>query len=406
MRKSTPVTDWIGLGGNLEIIRLPSMITNLQLLRGLAALAIVFYHTNYIVGDLRHTDFQGVHIFFVISGFIMTYIAQSTVSARDFLFRRLVRVVPLYWLAVVFCVLWVGLGLSNPLYMFPVLLDWALRQPTQIFVWMTTSHGLGNGDNLVNLFKSLAFIPYRDHAGNMQPMLGVGWTLNLEMFYYVLYSVSLFVSRRFAPPLTAIALLVIIGANLALDGGNEFVSFYGGEHTWYFISGITCFYVWKALPVEAIKECRVSLVVMSGFVLVLFLVSNLAAHPQLMEINRFVPVAPLIYSVPVLVVSTILLLHSAGFTSKWRPVLLLGDASYALYLTHTILLETIRTIGEQWAWMNMSQSGMGLTIALVGSILLALFVHRFVELPLMRAMKRWVAPPHLAAATNEGAQHA
>lgn len=406
MRKSKPITDWIGLGGNLAIIRLPSMITNLQLLRGLAALSIVFYHTNYIVGDLRHTDFQGVHIFFVISGFIMTYIAQSTVSARDFLFRRLVRVVPLYWLAVVFWVLWVGLGLSNPLYMFPVLHDWALRQPTQIFVWMTTSHGLGNGDNLVNLFKSLAFIPYRDHAGNMQPMLGVGWTLNLEMFYYVLYSLSLFVTRRFAPPLTAIALLVIIGANQALDGGNEFVSFYGGEHTWYFISGITCFYVWKVLPVEEIKEYRVSLVVMSGFVLVLFLVLNLAVHAQLMEINRFVPVAPLIYSVPVLVVFTILLLHSAGFNSKWRPVLLLGDASYALYLTHTILLETIRTIGEQWAWMNMSRSGMGLTIALVGSILLALFVHRFVELPLMRAMKKWVAPPHLAAATNEGAQRA
>ena len=49
------------------------MISNIQVLRAFAALAVVFYHTGYFIDGRVHTDFQGVAVFFVISGFIMVY---------------------------------------------------------------------------------------------------------------------------------------------------------------------------------------------------------------------------------------------------------------------------------------------------------------------------------------------
>jgi len=54
-------------------------ISNLQVLRGSAALAVVVYHTAYVLPLFGHTDFSGVAFFFAISGFIMTYITRHSV---------------------------------------------------------------------------------------------------------------------------------------------------------------------------------------------------------------------------------------------------------------------------------------------------------------------------------------
>jgi exopolysaccharide production protein ExoZ len=50
------------------------MIANIQALRAFASIAVMFYHMNYRWMKDLHTDFQGVAVFFVISGFIMAYI--------------------------------------------------------------------------------------------------------------------------------------------------------------------------------------------------------------------------------------------------------------------------------------------------------------------------------------------
>jgi peptidoglycan/LPS O-acetylase OafA/YrhL len=85
-----------------------NMILNIQLLRGLAALAVVFYHTAFILYGNVHTDFQGVCIFFVISGFIMTYIIHT--RPEHFLLRRVVRIVPLYWIITLIYFFEINLG--------------------------------------------------------------------------------------------------------------------------------------------------------------------------------------------------------------------------------------------------------------------------------------------------------
>lgn len=85
-------------------------IVSIQYLRAIAALSVVFYHavqqlpavaalSTSLFPDLKEPiGIFGVDIFFVISGFVMTYTtAVHGYGMRQFLARRLVRIVPLYW---------------------------------------------------------------------------------------------------------------------------------------------------------------------------------------------------------------------------------------------------------------------------------------------------------------------
>lgn len=151
----------------------------LQILRGIAASLVVLDHAL-----LRHAGWNGypalakiaaqysgtlgVTIFFAISGYIMIHTAGDKFgqpgAARDFLRKRIIRIVPLYWAA--------------------TLLELALRL-----------HKGGSFD-LQQLLASLFFIPQPVPQGDyMRPLLGVGWTLNYEMFFYCIFAAALLFKR-------------------------------------------------------------------------------------------------------------------------------------------------------------------------------------------------------------------
>ena len=75
------------------------VLYNLHLLRVIAALGVVYFHTTSTAGLKLDWDVgsRGVDVFFVISGFIIAYIGTS--KPEQFFVRRLVRVVPFYWAA-------------------------------------------------------------------------------------------------------------------------------------------------------------------------------------------------------------------------------------------------------------------------------------------------------------------
>jgi exopolysaccharide production protein ExoZ len=146
----------------------------LQVLRALAALMVVADHAVSYVATKQEVALSlknlawflgifGVDIFFVISGFIMIYTSRDLFGTRlgfaKFAYRRIVRIVPLYWLATITAA---GLLLRHQ---FP---------------------------SNFEIATSLAFVPAVTHPGEaLRPILWVGWTLNLEMFFYALFTVSL-----------------------------------------------------------------------------------------------------------------------------------------------------------------------------------------------------------------------
>jgi len=80
-------------------------LLSIQYLRGVAALFVVFYHCFVQVQRLGYAGpvpqffASGVDIFFVISGFIMwCTTCDGKVGTLEFWTRRVIRIVPLYWL--------------------------------------------------------------------------------------------------------------------------------------------------------------------------------------------------------------------------------------------------------------------------------------------------------------------
>jgi exopolysaccharide production protein ExoZ len=174
-------------------------ISGIQLLRALAATAVVATHVQYdFVHHLRLPAAlpawfgflgAGVHLFFVISGFIMVYsstrlFGQAT-GPSEFLRRRIARIVPLYWAV------------------------------TTVMLAYDLARGFAAADASGRLvLSSYFFVPYLRPSGEMGPLYGVGWTLDYEMFFYVVFAIAL-VGRR------AVAVCSIIGlfAGFALIHG-------------------------------------------------------------------------------------------------------------------------------------------------------------------------------------------
>jgi hypothetical protein len=77
-----------GKANKITRIGVVSLISNLQVLRAVAALGVVVYHTNIRINGV-HSDLMGVAVFFVISGFIMVYITRQ--ADEGFLLKRLIR---------------------------------------------------------------------------------------------------------------------------------------------------------------------------------------------------------------------------------------------------------------------------------------------------------------------------
>jgi peptidoglycan/LPS O-acetylase OafA/YrhL len=113
----------------------------------------------------------GVYTFFVISGFIMLLISWDDFGSQSaptkFLRRRIVRIVPLYWLATI---------------------------AAMMFHRVSATHGANAGP--LELIQSLLFIPYRDEASSgFYPILPQGWTLSYEMMFYVFFALALMFRR-------------------------------------------------------------------------------------------------------------------------------------------------------------------------------------------------------------------
>jgi exopolysaccharide production protein ExoZ len=124
----------------------------------------------------------------VISGFIMIHTTQTLFGARlgfvRFAYRRVVRIVPMYWLA------------------------------TTIAAVLLLRHQFPSNFELASSFL---FIPVVAEPGQaLRPVLWVGWTLNLEMFFYTLFTVALLFSRRIGTMLLVSCLILLVAAGTVL----------------------------------------------------------------------------------------------------------------------------------------------------------------------------------------------
>jgi exopolysaccharide production protein ExoZ len=295
------------------------MLRNIQALRAIAAYLVVMSHAAGLLKvaglGVRPIDIgaAGVDIFFVISGFIMVHTTRDrAVTPQSFMRNRIVRIVPLYWLV-----------------------TFAVFAGAVVMPRMFNST---TGD-IAELLKSLFFIPYLKGSANIQPVVYVGWTLNYEMFFYAIFALSLFFAqRRITIVIGALALLVA----LRPLAGSVVARFYTDPILLEFAAGMLLARNYDRLPAKggaAVLALGVAALLSVPWVFPQLILWGPGAGEQ-GWIHR-----AWIYGIPaILIVGGALMLERQGRSTG--RLLLLGNASYSIYLTHFFVVLASRKLFE------------------------------------------------------------
>jgi peptidoglycan/LPS O-acetylase OafA/YrhL len=299
-------------------------LPNIQLLRACAALMIVVDHCGIETGRLAEANggsklFDeipwgfGVPLFFAISGFIMVVTSArafgSVAAALDFMRRRIFRIVPLYWLITT------------------VALIAALYAPR-----------LSNappGDHLY-IAASYGFWPYLSLTGYARPLATPGWTLNLEMLFYVVFAVALLFPRRLGLSVLFAALGGLVAARVAGLLPGVALNFWGDPIVLGFLFG-------AAVGIAFNAGARLSWLPIAALATVGFAIVFLTSLPSGAEDD----LAPrLSRALPALLILVAVALGPQIDDKRriWIPALLVGDASYSLYLVHEFMLRSLSLV--------------------------------------------------------------
>lgn len=354
------------------------VISTIHALRGLAALAVLLAHSNYAFFGFVCSQFQGVRIFFVISGFIVAYITED--GTDNFLYRRAVRILPVYWLLTIFAVVWYSLSQF-------AWLEVLISNPTQAFSQLESL--LNTPHVLTTVFRSMVLMPYTDaYSGQYTVFLHVGWTLAIECLYYLLFAIFAMAGRT--PAMLAVSAF-FIGCNalrMFSDLGGV-LAFYGKIESLYIVFGFVVYWLWNKVRHAVFSGQTVGRVkVLATIVGTTLLVSN-SISPYLQGV-AFTVASFIEFFLPPLVVLCALLLHTSGVRLRSPILRFLGDISYSLYLVHMIVLTTFERYGSAYPILRFKESLLGLALATATSCLIAWLLHIGFEQPVIRAGKRFI----------------
>lgn len=335
------------------------MLYNLHLLRVIAALGVVYFHTTSVAGLKLDWDVgsRGVDVFFVISGFIIAYIGTS--KPEQFFRRRLIRVVPFYWAATAFVFAMVSVA--------PALFR------------STTS-------SVPHLIASLLFLPHESATGEMHPTLILGWSLNFEMFFYVLFALALGISRRWSPMICVGWIVAFVIAIHTFATGSPAMNFYARPIVLEFCFGIGVFYLFNWCSA---RKARIAAVPGLKWLVLAILIASLVSIVAFEEYREDLP-RHLVAGIPsfFLVASALLLERIWGFATKNRLIYLLGEASYIVYLVHPYIIFSVLRIVVRNADALPTAAIVALILGLLALVsVIAIAIHVLFEKPVMAYLR-------------------
>lgn len=291
-------------------------LRSIQVLRGIAAMAIVAHHA---FDSGTPIGAAGVDLFFVISGFIMATCAGGR-RPTEFLADRAWRIYPLWLIAVT---------------------PWLVMTPQSLLV----------------VVRSLTLWPVYGHQFP-DPALGVGWTLSFELLFYLGFALAL--ATRPAIPLLVFGVFFILGVST-----NQLLFwFLGSPLTFEFLLGVAVARLPRSEPLGA---------AMIGLGLIWF-----ALAPSTFYNQAFGPGA--IYRVLAWGIPAAMLVYGTWSLERriggraFDLAVLIGGASYSIYLFHQLVLIEFHGIA-------------GFTLSAVAGIAAYLSLERYI----MRARPRWVS---------------
>lgn len=341
------------------------VIRSIQWLRGLAALAVLLRHTSstapnygYVVSWFTGRDIGawGVSLFFVISGFIMVRttfgIPPGIGSAKRFMLRRILRIAPIYWI--------ITAAIVALAYFYPIGTNYKL--------------------SFDNALSSFLFVPAVDAAGLVHPPLRVGWTLNFEMYFYAIFGLTLFVRPTYRLPLLMVWSLIAVSAGLVYEFQLPVMRMLTNHLVALFALGAVGGYISRDLrlsPALAWAGVAVSWIAVLSF--------GALGYDGEGRVSTFV------YGVSFLclICCVTSIERAKNYSFRLKPMLLVGDWSYALYLIHVPALAISGKIMLKVGLIGVLPGYVILTLNVLICIFAGCLMFYFAEKPLQH-MARWL----------------
>jgi peptidoglycan/LPS O-acetylase OafA/YrhL len=336
------------------------MILSIQYLRGVAALLVVLSHIAWknvqAGGSTLHWWHQagtfGVDIFFIISGYIMVYITQNMHqkphNIRIFLKKRFIRIIPLYW--------------------FYTLIALA--------IFLIIPERVNSAGGGTDILKSFFLLPL---ASNENYLVGVGWTLHYEFLFYILFSFGLMLSRT-AGNLAVISVILFslfFSIFIPMEGMNYIFYSFLNDIFIEFALGIFLYFL-----LLRVKQIHWGISISSIIIGIIFFYylhtggSFTGVHHIDTGTSAF------------LICFGVVSLEYFWRKRECKLLMLLGNASYSIYLLHPFILVAVVMISSKLEnILSLSESSL-IIIMFISSIIGGYISHIFIEKRLIKWTKR------------------
>lgn len=219
----------------LELVNPTRHYLVLDLMRGLAALAVLIFHINYMLGSsfpLLHKGYLAVDFFFVLSGFVIcanyNFSVKPLLSFKYFLTARIARLWPLFFIATLFGALMVITKLTR---------DTGYFDGERVF-----------GALLLNSVMLPSFL-YTYNIDRLFLLNGASWSVFFELVINIVFFAAL--RKLSLRPLLLLCvgfgciLIYVAQTNGGLDGGWSAANFHVGAARVFFgfIAGMVIYHV-------------------------------------------------------------------------------------------------------------------------------------------------------------------
>ncbi|MDG4798759.1 acyltransferase [Micromonospora sp. WMMD1082] len=353
--------------GRGDASRLPSLTG----LRWVAALLVFGFHAGTmriiaepgpqaVVGEIFTLGLSGVQFFFILSGFVLVWSARPGDSRRRFWRRRFAKIYPnhvVMWALAMLAMLW----FADPI------------NPVAA---------------LENLFLVQAWDP---RPGHFYSVNNVSWSLSCELFFYLCLPLALPAVRRARPWMLWAVVIAVPLLILALWPGQTLVP---EQSRWWFTQVfplVRSLEFWMGVAAAELMlrgRWRGPRLPLAS----LIFVATWVAASQWIRAEFWAALLSVAY-VLVIAAAADADVHGRRSPLRSRPMVWLGEVSFAFYLVHVFVITTILRLTGDW---GTGLPGWWGPPAVIGFLLLTLalaaLLHRFVEQPMMRRL----APPRVA----------
>jgi exopolysaccharide production protein ExoZ len=272
-------------------------------------------HFQKHIAVLGFVGSYGVTLFFLLSGFLMVKVSEDKSSglgyAGKFARDRLARIVPLYWLLTAIQILWLFFA--------------ARRGDLPAAQLVEPAH----------IIKAFFFVPFSTVYAVHRPPIGQGWTLDFEMFFYLIFTVAIAIGRSHGWIFAIVLILAFLGAGSFIDLP-EPIALLAKPILCSFVAGMLIAKATRFVPSIKFGE--------SG----LFIIASVAAASVALSFlaGESLPLQ-LLVGAPVLAIA-VTVHHDAPRSKLLRALVEIGNWSYSTYLLHGFIILGVSIIWRKF----------------------------------------------------------